>query len=50
MIRHKSKSFTTNKFGSFIFGYNTKSFGLGVRFDSWGMSADFLIFWFGWER
>lgn len=49
MKHHKSKSFNT-KFGSFIFGYNFKSFGIGLRLDTWGVSADFLFFWFCWER
>jgi hypothetical protein len=50
MKNHSSKSFNTTKFGSFIFGYNFKGFGIGIRFDSWGMSLDFGFLWFGWER
>jgi hypothetical protein len=50
MKNHNSKSFNTNKFGSFIFGYNLKSFGIGFRIDAWGTAIDFGWLWFGWER
>lgn len=48
-MKRKSISFNT-KFGSFIFGYSFKSFGIGVRIDTWGVSADFAWLWFGYER
>lgn len=45
----KTKTLNTTV-GSFYFGYTAKSFGLGFRIDTYGINADFLCFWFGYER
>jgi len=48
------KAYTTKvihlPIGAFIFGFNLKSWGLGVRFEVYGVTIDFLCIWMAWER
>lgn len=45
----KVKSIST-RFGWFSVGGSWTIFGIGLRVDRYGISGDFLFFWFSWER
>lgn len=49
MKLYKTASIST-PIGFFIVGFSLKSFGMGIRIDSYGITVDAFPFWFGWER